>query len=112
MGEVKLKACPFCGGDAEFVRLGTRRQPCQVACTMCGTHHESPDEDEMSGTSWNRREGGPAAKDPFASDLHMHPSDWERVAEGRDKLRERREEIVRAFDSAMAYFGRDREHVA
>ena len=79
---------------------------------MCGTHHESPDEDEMSGTSWNRREGGPAAKDPFASDLHMHPSDWERVAEGRDKLRERREEIVRAFDSAMAYFGRDREHVA
>lgn len=50
--------------------------------------------------------------DPFAPELRMHPSDWERGADGRDKLRERREEIVRAFDSAMANFGRNREFVA
>lgn len=49
--------------------------------------------------------------DPFTPDLRMHPSDWESV-DGRDKLRERREEIIRAFDSAMARFGRDREFVA
>lgn len=50
--------------------------------------------------------------DPFAPELRMHPSDWERGADGRDKLRERREEIVRAFDAAMAGFGRDRAGVA
>lgn len=51
----KLLPCPFCGGEAEIERMGTRRQSCQVACTNCGAHHEGPDEDEHSGDSWNRR---------------------------------------------------------
>ena len=50
--------------------------------------------------------------DPFVHDLRMHPSDWDRAADGREKLRERRPEIIRAFDSAMAGFGRDRGLVA
>ncbi len=58
-----LKPCPFCGSEAEFGRLGTRRQSCQVNCTMCNTHHESPDEDEMSGMSWNRREVSEATRE-------------------------------------------------
>ena len=51
----KLLPCPFCGGEAEIERMGTRRQSCQVACTNCGARHEGPDQDEHSGDSWNRR---------------------------------------------------------
>ena len=50
-----LEPCPFCGGEAEFERLGTPRVSCQVSCTMCGAHHESSDEGRNSGSSWNRR---------------------------------------------------------
>lgn len=50
-----LAPCPFCGGDAEIVQPGTPRQTCVVACTDCGAQHESSDEGERSGTSWNRR---------------------------------------------------------
>ena len=50
-----LKPCPFCGGAAYFERTGTRRQSCIVACSDCGARHESSDEDERSGQSWNRR---------------------------------------------------------
>lgn len=52
---VALAPCPFCGDVAEFERTGTRRQSCIVQCTECGTRHESSDEGERSGTSWNRR---------------------------------------------------------
>ena len=57
-----LKPCPFCGGDAEFERLGTGRQSCIVACGNCGARHESSDEYERSGSSWNQRAApeGPA----------------------------------------------------
>lgn len=52
-----LKPCPFCGGEAEFESLGTRRQSCIVVCTDCGCRHESSDENENNGRSWNRRIG-------------------------------------------------------
>lgn len=51
----ELKPCPFCGGEAEFERMGDRRQSCIVVCTDCGGRHESGDEGERSGDSWNRR---------------------------------------------------------
>jgi len=51
----KLKPCPFCDGEAEFERLGNHRQSCIVACTMCGARHESSDEGEHCGSSWNHR---------------------------------------------------------
>lgn len=50
-----LKPCPFCGFDAEFERLGDRRQSCIVACQNCGCRHESGDEGNFCGQSWNLR---------------------------------------------------------
>lgn len=63
-----LLACPFCGGEAHFERMGTGRVSCNVACGNCGARHESSDEYLQSGRSWNTRaprveggEGAPAA---------------------------------------------------
>lgn len=51
-----LKPCPFCGNkEPEIERFGTHRQSCIVACGSCGARHESSDEGEDSGTSWNHR---------------------------------------------------------
>ena len=51
-----LKPCPFCGHDTpEFERLGNRRQSCIVICGNCGCRHESSDEGERCGSSWNER---------------------------------------------------------
>jgi len=52
----ELLPCPFCGGEAEFVRLGDKRVSCQVKCTNCGASHESSDEGEHNGSSWNMRD--------------------------------------------------------
>jgi Lar family restriction alleviation protein len=50
----ELKPCPFCGGKAEFERVGTQRESCIVTCEDCGGRHESGDTWD-SGSSWNRR---------------------------------------------------------
>jgi Lar family restriction alleviation protein len=52
---MKLLPCPFCGGEAEFERLGTRRQSCIVVCIDCGCRLESADQDDNCGVSWNTR---------------------------------------------------------
>ncbi len=50
---VKLRPCPFCGGEAEVVRLGTSRQSCTVACTDCSC---TLDSNELGfGGAWNRQ---------------------------------------------------------
>ena len=59
---IDLLPCPFCGGAAAMVRIGSRRHSCMVECTECNTHHESPDEWEQSGASWNRRVPPPQEK--------------------------------------------------
>lgn len=71
---MELLPCPFCGGEAEMVRTGTPRRSCQVACSNCNTHHESADEGEDSGASWNTRtfpaqspRAEEASSDPLAS---------------------------------------------
>ena len=52
----KLLPCPFCGHDTpEFERMGDRRQSCIVICGNCGARHESSDEGEHCGSSWNQR---------------------------------------------------------
>lgn len=54
--EQKLLPCPFCGNETpSFERMGSHRQSCIVECGNCGCRHESSDEDEKSGTSWNYR---------------------------------------------------------
>lgn len=52
----ELLPCPFCGHRTpEFERRGTSRQSCIVVCGNCGCRHESSDEDERCGESWNTR---------------------------------------------------------
>jgi Lar family restriction alleviation protein len=63
-----LKPCPFCGGKAYFERLGTPRQSCIVACENCGARHESGDEGDRSGESWNDR-AAPEAQPLTMADL-------------------------------------------
>lgn len=53
---IKLKPCPFCGGEAEVGTHGNHRQSTIISCGECGVTHESGDEGEMVGTSWNSRE--------------------------------------------------------
>ena len=51
-----LLPCPFCGHDTpEFERMGSPKQSCIVICGMCGCRHESSDENERNGESWNTR---------------------------------------------------------
>ena len=51
----KLLPCPFCGGEAEFERMGTPRQSCIVACTDCGGRLEASEEGAACGSQWNDR---------------------------------------------------------
>jgi Lar family restriction alleviation protein len=51
----ELKPCPFCGGAAHIEQRGTPRQSCIVECGSCGLRHDSGDEGDMCGMSWNRR---------------------------------------------------------
>jgi Lar family restriction alleviation protein len=55
MSETKLLPCPFCGGEAYIEQIGTPRQSCVVECGSCGLRHDSGDEGQRCGTSWNRR---------------------------------------------------------
>ncbi len=50
----KLLPCPFCGGDAEFERLGTRMQSTIVACQFCGATQECGETYDY-GDVWNTR---------------------------------------------------------
>ncbi len=60
MSADELLPCPFCGSKAHIEQPGTRRQSCIVECDSCGLRHESGDEGNRCGTSWNRR-AAPAA---------------------------------------------------
>lgn len=76
----KLLPCPFCGGEALLERRGSRRKSCLVACTNCGVRHESADEDERSGESWNTRaalaQGAEERREPVAW-LYTRPDGFE-----------------------------------
>lgn len=51
----RTKTMPFCGGKANFERIGNRKQSCIVACEDCGCTLESNEESESCGDKWNRR---------------------------------------------------------
>lgn len=55
---INLKPCPFCGGEAEVESHGNHRQSTIISCGDCGVTHESGDEGEMVGRSWNERVNG------------------------------------------------------
>lgn len=69
LSEDDLLPCPFCSGRAEFVRRGTGRQSCQVACTECGCSMETG-ETWQSGLAWNTRNRDPRIDDALDMILH------------------------------------------
>lgn len=46
-----LKPCPFCGGDADFKRVGTAKMSCIVSCIDCGCTLEANEVGEACGTT-------------------------------------------------------------
>lgn len=54
MGEVELKPCPFCGGEAAIERLGDNRRSTIISCVDCGCCLENG-ETFKHGTLWNTR---------------------------------------------------------
>lgn len=51
----KLKPCPFCGNEAELVRMGNIRQSMQIQCLECGCFLESSETELGSDCRWNTR---------------------------------------------------------
>lgn len=52
--EKELMPCPFCGGEAEFERIGNTRMSTIVSCTDCGCRLECG-ETFNHGEQWNAR---------------------------------------------------------
>ena len=92
MSALPLKPCPFCGHETpEFERMGTPRQSCIVACGNCGARHESSDEGDRCGSSWNQREYGERCRA-----LPAEPVLWQyRLANPGDEDNEWREVKLR-----------------
>ncbi len=55
MSLVDLAPCPFCGGYAEFERMGGPRHSCIVACVECGCRLETNEQWPNIGKQWNVR---------------------------------------------------------
>lgn len=58
MAEIKLKPCPFCGGEAKLrVSGGCDGEDCLVwaYCVKCGADSALLDTAEEAAEAWNRR---------------------------------------------------------
>jgi hypothetical protein len=53
---MSLKLCPFCKGEPEIERTGSRRQSSITRCTMCGAKVEANEVEETTGNQWNTRQ--------------------------------------------------------
>ena len=51
---IALKPCPFCGGEAEIQRLGSRKCSTIYACQWCGATLETSEAFDH-GKRWNQR---------------------------------------------------------
>jgi len=50
----ELLPCPFCGGRAEYGRMGSLKKSCVIVCSECGCTLETG-EIWMCGQRWNTR---------------------------------------------------------
>lgn len=55
MNEIGLKACPFCGGEARFIKTWITEY---VQCKKCKASTGIRSSFEESAEAWNRRNGG------------------------------------------------------
>jgi len=51
----ELLSCPFCGGEAEVKRMGTRRVSMIIGCTECGCDLETGETWIDKNIHWNQR---------------------------------------------------------
>lgn len=76
----ELLPCPFCGGYAEFERMGGPRHSCIVACSDCGCRLETSEIHPNSGKRWNER----SAQTKLAVLLREYANDMRRNSSGSD----------------------------
>lgn len=60
MGEIKLKPCPFCGGQAKIKRyVNGCNEWSEIRCSKCGVRQDSIMngyyKDDEATEAWNRR---------------------------------------------------------
>ncbi|MCH5195914.1 MAG: Lar family restriction alleviation protein [Oscillospiraceae bacterium] len=53
MPEIKLKPCPFCGGEAEYVRMSSGFQ--KIRCKKCYAQIEEQSTKWDAAVEWNSR---------------------------------------------------------
>ncbi len=89
---MKLKPCPFCGGEAEVEREGTSRQSCIIDCANCGCRLES--NEIGAGDAWNRRSLIPEPGECIDADLSRFVAAgtkaWADVPDASDWVEEQR----------------------
>lgn len=56
MTEIKLKRCPFCGGEASLSDEPDKYYKYTVYCTKCGIRTLSEHIESIAIHAWNRRE--------------------------------------------------------
>jgi Lar family restriction alleviation protein len=52
---VKLKPCPFCGGDADLLEQDPRQLATLVACSDCGASIPASTSEDDAIRRWNTR---------------------------------------------------------
>lgn len=58
MSHIKLKTCPFCGGEELGVReVWKRGSMFWVVCGSCGASSDLLESEEKAAEAWNRRDG-------------------------------------------------------
>ncbi len=77
MSEIKLKSCPFCGGEAKIIEIGHSGSVIQARCTGCGAGSklvalsaEYAAADKVTN-NWNQRNG-----------ITQNQSKWEICSDG------------------------------
>ena len=55
MSEIKLKPCPFCGGEGEMIVRGDQQKGYWVKCLQCGAETRYFTSERAAAEAWNMR---------------------------------------------------------